>query len=182
MVNPASEAGAASRLGALYDRVYAALCGTHPDYRFWHFQYLFLKDTHAWQRARMARLSGHVLDVGCGRRPYEAWVPKGAGGVTRYTGLDVTPGEGVDVLVGADDVWPIPDSSVDCLIFTQVLEHVADRRHVLGQMARVLKPGGAILLTVPFIFAAHGLPHDYARFTTAGVRALFEDQYDIEEV
>jgi SAM-dependent methyltransferase len=181
MVNTACEAGGASRLGSLYDRVYAALCGTHPNYRFWHFQYLFLKETHAWQRVRMAGLSGHVLDVGCGHRPYEAWAPKGGNGVTRYTGLDVTPGEGVDVVVGANDVWPIADHSVDCLIFTQVLEHVADRHHVLGQMSRVLKPGGVILLTVPFIFVAHGLPHDYARFTTAGVRALFEDQYDVAD-
>ena len=172
----------ASHLGALYDRVYAALCGTHPNYRFWHFQYLFLRETHAWQQVRMRALKGHVLDVGCGRRPYERWVAKGDSGVTRYTGLDLEAGENVDILVGPDDVWPVADASIDSIIFTQVLEHVADRPHVIGQIARVLKPGGTLLLTVPFIFMAHGLPHDYARFTTAGVRRLFERDFEVCEV
>jgi SAM-dependent methyltransferase len=172
----------ASALGELYDRAYAMLCGTHPNYRFWHFQYLFLAETHAWQKARTAELQGHVLDVGCGRRPYEAWTRKGSGGVTQYTGLDLTPGPGVDILVGPQDRWPLDDASVDCIVFTQVLEHVSNRPHLLSEMARVLRPDGHILLTVPFIFMAHGLPHDYARFTVNGVRSLFEADYEVTEV
>lgn len=46
----------------------------------------------------------------------------------------------------------------------------------------MLRPGGKLLLTVPFIFMAHGLPHDYARFTTQGVRRLFEADYEIVDV
>lgn len=171
----------ASALGALYDRVYGMLCGKHPDYRFWHFQYLFLAETHAWQKVKTRELQGHVLDVGCGRRPYEAWTSEGREGVTKYTGLDLAPGPGVDILVGPKDRWPLEDASVDSIVFTQVLEHVSDRTHLLSEMARVLRPGGQILLTVPFIFMAHGLPHDYARFTTDGVRCLFEPEYEAVE-
>lgn len=172
----------ASALGELYDRVYAILCGAHPNYRFWHFQYLFLAETHAWQKVQTARLYGHVLDVGCGQRPYEAWTRKGPDGVTRYTGLDLVPGSGVDILVGPTDRWPIADASVDCVVFTQVLEHVSDRAHLLSEMARVLRPGGQLLFTVPFIIMAHGLPHDYVRFTVNGVRTLFEADYEIVEI
>jgi len=171
-----------SRLGALYERVYSALCGKHPDYRFWHFQYLFLADMHRWQRARMAELKGHVLDVGCGERPYEDWLSRGRDGVTRYTGLDVVPGPRVDIVVGFGDAWPVESASVDAALLTQVLEHVADRRHLIGEIARVLRPGGTLLLTVPFIFPVHGLPHDYARFTTGGVRVLFEPDFEIVEL
>lgn len=172
----------ASKLGDLYNRAYAALCGAHPNYLFWHFQYLFLAETHAWQRVRTAELRGHVLDVGCGQRPYEVWSQKGPGGVTQYTGLDLAPGPGVDIVVGPSDIWPLADASVDAIVFTQVLEHVANRPHILSEMARVLRPGGRILLTVPFIFMAHGLPHDYARFTVAGVRSMFEADYEVTEI
>lgn len=179
---PATPQTGPSGLGALYERVYSALCGSHPDRRYWHFQYLFLSDVHPWQRARMAALKGHVLDVGCGQRPYENWVNKGQGGVVRYTGLDVAPGPRVDIVVGPDDPWPLETASVDAVLLTQVLEHVADRGYLIKELARVLRPGGTLLLTIPFIFPVHGLPHDYARFTTGGIRRLFEADFEIVEL
>lgn len=183
MVNvPIETSAQTSRLGALYDRVYAAICGAHPNYWPWHFQYLFLAEVHPWQRSRMMQLKGRVLDVGCGRRPYEAWVNKGLDGVSEYIGLDVAPGPGVDIVVGPDDQWPLADASVDAILLTQVLEHVADRKLLVREIGRVLRPGGTLLLTVPFIFPLHGLPHDYARFTPHGVRALFESDFEIVEL
>lgn len=131
MVNAPAHRSGASALGKLHERLYAALCGVHPNYRFWHFQYLFLAETHAWQKEQSRKLEGHVLDVGCGARPYEAWVSKGAGGVTRYTGLDLVPGPGVDIVAAPGQPWPIEDGSVDCVVFTQVLEHLSDRPHLL---------------------------------------------------
>lgn len=182
MVSPPRASSGQSALGSLYDRAYATLCGTHPDYRFWHFQYLFLAETHPWQRARTAELRGHVLDVGCGHRPYESWTRKGPDRVTAYTGLDLVPGLGVDIHVGPEERWPLADASVDCIVFTQVLEHVSNRPQMLSEMARVLRPGGTLLLTAPFLFMVHGLPHDYARFTAGGVRTLFEADFDIGEI
>ena len=179
MVSALVEASAqTSRLGALYDRAYAAICGAHPNYWPWHFQYLFLADVHPWQRSRMAQLKGRVLDVGCGRRPYEAWLDKRPDGVREYIGLDVAPGPGVDIVVGPDDKWPLADASIDGVLLTQVLEHVADRRLLVEEISRVLRPGGTLLLTVPFIFPLHGLPHDYARFTPRGVSELFARDFE----
>lgn len=181
MVSAPVEAALTSRLGALYDRAYAAICGAHPNYWPWHFQYLFLADVHPWQRKRMAQLKGRVLDVGCGRRPYEAWVDKRPDGVSEYIGLDVALGPDVDILVGPDDNWPLADASIDAVLLTQVLEHVADRKLLVEEISRVLRPGGTLLLTVPFIFPLHGLPHDYARFTPHGVRELFARDFEIVE-
>lgn len=182
MVTDVTQQPNVSFIGRLYERAYAAICGAHPNYRFWHFQYLFLADTHAWQRQRTAGLSGRVLDVGCGRRPYEVWTNKAEGGVTEYIGLDVAPGPGVHIVVGPEDRWPIEDGSIDCVVCTQVLEHVEHRPHFLSELARVMRPGGTLLFTVPFLIMAHGLPYDYARFTVGGVRSLFEADYDIVEL
>lgn len=171
-----------SRLGRLYIKIYSLLCGVHPDLHPWHFQWLFMREVHIWQRREMASFSGHVLDVGCGEKPYASWVNHASGNVTSYTGLDVYEGPQVDIVVKPDETWPLEDVSVDCILFAQVFEHVADREHIIKEISRVLKPNGRLLLTVPFLMPAHGLPYDYARFTIGGIRSLFEEQYDIEKL
>jgi SAM-dependent methyltransferase len=46
----------------------------------------------------------------------------------------------------------------------------------LGEIMRVLKPGGKLLLTVPFVWDEHEQPYDYARYSSFGLRALLEKQ------
>ena len=45
----------------------------------------------------------------------------------------------------------------------------------LGEIRRVLKPGGTAILSFPFLYNAHGEPDDYRRFTTQEARRLFAD-------
>lgn len=118
-------------------------------------------------------LTGEVLDVGCGRKPYRPLVP-----ATRYVGLDVdTP---VTRALGAADVFydggrlPFPDASFDGVLCSEVFEHVFTPAEFLGEIHRVLRPGGALLLTVPFAWDEHEQPHDFARYTSFGLRAVLE--------
>src|SRR3546814_8619033 len=68
--------------------------------------------------------------------------------------------------VAADGaLLPFPDQSFEAVICSEVLEHVPDPRLVLDEIARVLKPGGCLLLTVPFLFRIHADPHDFGRYT-----------------
>jgi SAM-dependent methyltransferase len=109
------------------------------------------------------------LDVGCGLRPYEYHFPRGC-----YTGVDVE-------LSGADDtmkvpdhfydgrVIPFPDSSFDGVINTQVLEHVIDPNALILEMFRVIKPGGALILSLPFVWQEHEEPYDFLRFSSFGI-------------
>jgi len=85
----------------------------------------------------------------------------------------------VDVVASADAL-PLPDGSFDLVLTTQVLEHVADPSGVLAETARVLRPGGALHLTVPLVWEMHELPYDYRRFTTVGLQALLEDAGFVE--
>lgn len=166
-----------SLLGRTYQGVYNFLCGEHPNYYPWHFQWIFLSKALLWQKRHMHDFHGRVLDVGCGDKPYQSWISPEK--VDEYVGLDIV--DRADIVVKPGVAWPLQDASFDCVLFTQVLEHLEDREHVLGEMNRVLKPGGIILITVPFMFPAHGLPHDYARFTIQGLEAIFAKQYDIVE-
>lgn len=118
-------------------------------------------------------LKGCLLDVGCGSKPYEFLF-----NVQSYVGLDIDI-ESVRLRGVADDyydgkLFPYPNSSFDSLICSQVLEHVFNPGVFLGEMNRVLKPGGKLLLTVPFVWDEHEQPYDYARYSSFGLRDLLE--------
>jgi len=77
----------------------------------------------------------------------------------------------------------LPDASFDCVICLEVLEHVADPFSAARELLRILRPGGALFLTVPFLHGYHGYPDsrsashecfpDYWRFTHQGLQKLF---------
>ena len=70
------------------------------------------------------------------------------------------------------DRWPVPDASVDVVLCTETLEHVPDPPAFLAEAFRCLRPGGRLLLTVPFAARWHYIPHDYWRFTPSGLDRL----------
>lgn len=60
---------------------------------------------------------------------------------------------------------PFSQAAFDGIICAELLEHVAQPGEVLQEVYRVLKPGGMLLITVPFLYPIHGDPYDYGRYT-----------------
>lgn len=82
----------------------------------------------------------------------------------------VKPKDGnVDMLADIQRL-PFADASIDGVICTYVLEHVADARACIDEIARVVKPGGHVFVTVPFLFPTHPDPLDRWRWTLDGLR------------
>ena len=75
----------------------------------------------------------------------------------------------VDIL-GDIERLPFGDATVDGIICTSVLEHVANSMACIQEIVRVVKPGGHIYVTVPFIFPTHPDPLDRWRWTLDGLR------------
>jgi SAM-dependent methyltransferase len=73
------------------------------------------------------------------------------------------------------EALPFADESVDRLLSIAVLEHVNEPQRHIAEFRRVLKPGGALLVYVPFLQPFHASPHDYQRYTEAGMRHMFRD-------
>ena len=67
------------------------------------------------------------------------------------------------------------DAEFDSIFHTEVLEHVFDVKTLLSECRRVLRPGGEMLLTVPFQARFHYIPHDYWRFTPSALRRMLEE-------
>jgi SAM-dependent methyltransferase len=120
-------------------------------------------------------VSGRLLDVGCGSKPYQALFA-----VDAYIGLDIDSEAsrkgGIADHFYEGDTFPFADASFDSVLCNQVLEHVFNPDKFLGEIVRVLKPGGKLLLTVPFVWDEHEQPYDYARYSSFGLRALLEKQ------
>lgn len=124
-------------------------------------------------RGSFRYLQGDVLDVGCGRTPYRAYVP-----AARYVGLDLDTPElrelgGADLFYDGGE-FPVADGSFDAVLCSQVLEHIFTPAEFLAEIRRVLRPGGVLLLTTPFAWDEHSQPHDFGRYSSYGLHHVLE--------
>lgn len=117
-----------------------------------------------------------VLDIGEGLRARtesgnkfdskRAWLQEYIKKVD-YVVMDPVPDYKPDI-VGDIHAIPLPDASVDGIFCLAVLEHVQNPIKAVEEMYRILKPGGKILIYVPFLYYYHahkGYYKDYWRFT-----------------
>jgi SAM-dependent methyltransferase len=120
-------------------------------------------------------LSGRLLDFGCGSKPYQSLFTN----VTEYIGLDYE-GEGHSHINEKIDVYydgkriPFPDEQFDSVFSSEVFEHVFNPDEILPEINRVMKKGGKILITCPFVWNEHEVPVDYARYTQFALKHLLE--------
>jgi SAM-dependent methyltransferase len=128
------------------------------------------------------RASGTLLDVGCGRRPFEQLF---AARVGRYIGLDWPSSRerARPDVVGDALALPLRAGAVDTVLATELMEHLPSPDAFLAEVARVLRRPGVLILTVPFMEPLHEEPRDYFRFTPHGLRALLERHgFAVEQV
>jgi SAM-dependent methyltransferase len=109
---------------------------------------------------------GRVLDYGCADAPYRRFF----GGDTRYLAADLPGNPDATLELTDEGRVPLDDGSVDAVLSTQVLEHVADPARYLEECHRVLRPGGRLLLSTHGFMVYHPDPDDYWRWTCSGLR------------
>src|SRR5690606_2282864 len=119
-------------------------------------------------------IQGDVLEIG--RSVYS---DQFAANVRSYTCLDIEAFEDVDIVADIQDMKHVQDNAFDSILCTQVLEHVKNPFLAVGELHRVLKPGGKLFLTVPFLNNIHMEPHDYWRFTEYSIAHLLSSFADV---
>ena len=121
-------------------------------------------------------LDGLVVDVGCAGGESAALLPP----TCRYVGVDypVTAASyGTRPQVHADGSrLPFRSKTIDACLLLDVLEHVRYPDAALDEAARVLRPGGHLVVTIPFLYPIHDAPHDYQRYTRHGLERLLHDR------
>jgi SAM-dependent methyltransferase len=137
-----------------------------PAHRYRHHVRTLPRRLAALARELRVPEGGRVLDYGCAEQPYRGWFAPGV----EYVGADLPGNPLASVEIAPDGTVAVPDASFDAVLSTQVLEHVADPAAHLRECARVLKPGGRLLLSTHGVFVYHPDPDDYWRWTCAGLR------------
>lgn len=116
-------------------------------------------------------VEGVVLEIGAKRVPRGRWVPP-VHRARRWLRLNIDAAERPDVVADVAAL-PLPGGSVDWIVCVEVLQYVTAPDTAVREMGRVLAPGGALVLAVPFLHRADG-PTDRHRFTETRVRELLE--------
>jgi SAM-dependent methyltransferase len=126
---------------------------------------------------------GTLLDIGCGEKPYKELA---APYVQQHIGVDHEAGfhnkTNVD-LTGTAYQIPVDDNSADCILCTDVLEHLEEPASAIKEACRTLKDGKYAIYTVPLFWHVHEAPRDFYRYTEYGLKYLFEKNgFEIVEI
>lgn len=119
------------------------------------------------------QFSGDVLDIGGEKKDNRSKFVPPLSRVKSWTSVNIDADTGADIIAPAERI-PLDDGCADWVIMTELLEHVPDPPAVLKEASRLLKSGGKILITMPFLYQVHGDPHDYARWTADMMRRNVE--------
>ena len=118
---------------------------------------------------RYAPPHARILDVGCGTGATTAALSRFGGVSGLDMGLDAlrhAHARGLPVARGSAENLPVGDATLDVVVALDVLEHLDDDRRALGEILRVLRPGGLLLATVPaypFLWSSHDVALGHRR-------------------
>jgi SAM-dependent methyltransferase len=124
-------------------------------------------------------MKGVVVDLGGKRDRRRGTFEPALDPGTTWIYVNIDAGTRPDVFADVAAV-PIADGAVDCIVCTEVLEHIPDPVACVREVRRLLRPGGAFIGSVPFLIPIHADPDDFQRFTAHGLRQLFRDFSRVE--
>ncbi|MEW6715900.1 MAG: methyltransferase domain-containing protein [Chloroflexota bacterium] len=132
-----------------------------------------------WRQANWHFLEKHIsrldpeaiiLDVGAGRGDFASIFK-----LHHYISLDVYPYPEVDIVCDLTVINPFREASLDAIVLTNVLEHIYHTQTMLNTLAKLLKVGGVLLVSVPFLLKVHQAPYDFVRYTHYSLQRLGDE-------
>lgn len=117
---------------------------------------------------------GTLYDLGAGESPYEEFFLRYA---QQYVAVDWAGSlhnTKADIAADLNKPLPIESEVADTVVSLSVMEHLCEPQTMLNEAFRILKPGGAMVLQVPWQWWIHEAPYDFFRYTPYGLMYLFE--------
>lgn len=119
-------------------------------------------------------VGGRVLDLGSkdGRGSYYEFLNIDSTSEFVYTDLNAV---GSIVRLNVEESFPFEECTFDAVFAFHLFEHVFEFRRAPCEIFRILKPGGSVIVAVPFLHEYHADEQDYFRFTDSSLRRLWEE-------
>lgn len=133
----------------------------------------------AYLNAFSNEMCGVILDLG-GKREHKRGSfqpPEHEVKAWWYLNLDLTTHPNIFADVTRT---PLKLGSVDCILCTEVLEHLKDPQACVDEIHRLLRDDGLVFVSTPFFYPVHADPYDFQRFTEDGLRHLFRRFKSVE--
>jgi len=134
------------------------------------YRRLLLDECLAWASPFMR---GVVIDLGGKRQRQRGRFRRPSVGDTRWIYVNIDA-ETVPDILGDVTAVPLPDGLADCVVCTEVLEHLPDPAACVREAHRLLRAGGHFIASVPFLYPVHADPADFHRFTWDGILRVCE--------
>jgi len=159
-----------------------SLEGPELEPRLWHSHFLTAHHAEKSLLRLGSYLQGKTIDIGAGTGQGARYINPAK---TDYFPTDLPTGRSTsDPSISLRAHKPIVHCSIydlpfaaesfEAALLLNVLEHLSAPSVGLAEVERILKPGGSLLFCVPFAFPLHGLPDDYRRWTSQGLRHELE--------
>lgn len=138
------------------------------------------KNLYAWlaRAVRREAVAGNarMLNIGAGGEVAARLTELGVQALT----LDIDPTRQPDIVANIEAMPEIADASIDILFCIEVLEHVSRPEAAVAEIRRILRPGGCVIGSTPFLLGIHDVPNDFQRFTRYGLQWLFRNFQEVE--
>lgn len=119
--------------------------------------------------------NGYLIDLGCGNAPLFNKYKQYVSSVTCVDWVNSAhKNEYVDVECDLTKQLPFDESIFDTVILSSVLEHIPEPALLWAEIARILRPGGRILMDTPFYYPLHEIPYDFYRYSSYALRRFAE--------
>src|SRR6185436_2470923 len=156
-------------------------------YEVWHGQLdVGLETNTPWHQLLKTHLDPQrdlvgkrLMEIGCGRGDFTCWLARQEQRPAEIVAADfavtaIEKGRAFAKGLGLQGIsWEVhdiqniqhPSGSFDTVISCETVEHVPDPRKAISELARLLKPGGRLLLTTPNYLGVYGGYRAYMRMT-----------------
>lgn len=114
-------------------------------------------------------LHGTILDIGSKNRRYDYLLKQ------KPTAIDMVANPAKEVEMADITNIPFSNETYDSVICIEVLEYVRTPERAVEEIARVLKPGGVAVVSVPFMYRTHD---DVLRYTNTYLEDLFSHHFE----